>query len=134
MINFLKLIFVSILAAGMALLWDDLCTRWGVKEPIRVGGLVPLGEEIIKFALAVGCSLPLIGIYALFGLWEGIYEAVRDGRKNIIKHLSVTPLTHVLFGVAYFLPCPLWIRFLGAVLCHVVWNQCILKINCRLRG
>jgi len=91
-----------------------------------LGIIIPVGEELIKIAVAMLFQLEPIFVYALFGLGEGILEAV-----HLKKHLRPPVIlmgigTHLVLGTFFLLKTSLAVQSALAVTAHVGWNQLVI--------
>ncbi len=125
----MKLVAWVAASLAAAWLWDRCWFRLGLPESFRVGVAVPIGEELLKYAVAAwgGLFLPLVSI--LFGLGEGIYETARSRERRDGVVLGVGLLTHAVFGAVYLLPFPkLWL-LTAATAVHIAWNCGVLSVK-----
>jgi hypothetical protein len=125
----IKLLAGSILAMGLAWLWDRLFIVSGINQQIRIGILIPIGEEIIKLVILDHlCFSPLL-FYGLFGLGEGIFESFR-----VPKHFKSTLIlagwiTHTIFSLFYLTVLPRYFQLFLAICAHCLWNFTVLRIT-----
>jgi hypothetical protein len=122
----MKLIAWVAAALASAWLWDRCWLRLGLPERFRVGIAVPVGEELLKYAVAAwgGLFLPLVSV--LFGLGEGLYETARFRERRAGLLLGAGLLTHAVFGAVYLLPFPAFWLLPAAIAVHIGWNCRVL--------
>jgi hypothetical protein len=123
----MRYIFIGCFAVGLALMWDRLLFSLNIKQWRRICIGVPLGEEIIKFVFCYFFNLIPMIFYAVFGLGEGFYEAMRLKKpSNPLLLLSSGVFTHWSFSLVFLLRFPVMVNLIMAIISHMLWNIYIL--------
>lgn len=94
----MKFLLAGWLSVVFALLWQRFLHRLNLGEQVRVGFLIPIGEEIVKYGMAMIFKTPVLAVYLVFGLGEGFYEALRSPDKSTIKLITAGVVTHFYWG------------------------------------
>lgn len=123
----MRTMIAAVAALAAALLWDRVLYAGGIGEKLRVGWLVPLGEEGIKYLAATGLNASVPWVYALFGCGEGILETVLGNRHFDGRTMAVGILLHGGLGLLYVPAVPAWLSLIAAILLHIGWNRWILQ-------
>ena len=123
----MKLIVTVCLALGLAWIWDRFLRFLKLNQKIRIGIGMPLGEEAIKFSLALAFHFQPLLIYILFGFGEGCLESFPLKKPDALKLILAGGLTHFGFGVFYIFSVPPVISFGLAIAIHLIWNNLLLK-------
>lgn len=88
---------------------------------------MPLGEEAIKYLIAIAFHFSPILIYILFGLGEGCLEAFLLKKPTNLKLILAGGLTHFVFGLLFLLPIPPFSSISFAITAHLIWNNLLIK-------
>lgn len=118
----MKLILAGMATVITALVWNKLLFLLKLSEKLRVGILIPLGEESIKLLTAFFLEISPFQVSMVFGLGEGLFETVHLKKHFNLKIIIAGLIIHIGFGVVYLFKIPVWISFIWAVLLHVFWN------------
>ena len=115
------------LALSLAWLWDRFLrfSKWDQK--LRVGLGNPLGEEVIKYSLAVVFQLQPWLVYLLFGLGEGVLEAFLLKRKVPLKLILAGGMIHFGFGMFFLFPIHQGLSWGCAIITHLLWNNLLIQ-------
>ena len=122
----MKMIFAGLAALWLAWMWDRLLQRLGTPELLRVGWLVPCGEELIKFGTAANFGCAYFWLHPLFGLGEGLYETYRLFQAFRPIPVLLATGTHLIFGISYVTPLEPQFSLLLAVALHTAWNHWVI--------
>lgn len=125
----MKYILAGWLTVGIALLWDRFLFLAGIDEMARVGFLVPIGEELLKYFMSYLNQLFPPLLYAVFGLGEGVYESIQHKKKFDVPLVLAGILTHSFFSLFYILKLSLWFSLILAFTSHCAWNLMILNLK-----
>ncbi|PRR73890.1 hypothetical protein [Neomoorella humiferrea] len=124
------------LAAGTALVVNNLLLRLGPGGRPVLAFLGPLGEEALKTALSFMTGAPLAGVHFVFGCVEACWEltgSLRSGRGSYLKPALAAVAGHTLFGLAASAVLAATSRpegaLVGSVLVHMAWNRFILSLH-----
>jgi hypothetical protein len=123
----MKLIVIVFLALGLAWIWDLFLRFLKLDWKIRIGIGMPLGEEVIKFSLALAFHYQPLLVYTLFGFGEGWLESFFLKKPEVLKLILAGGLTHFGFGVFYLFPVPPVLSFGLAIATHFLWNNLLIK-------
>ena len=123
----MKLLIALTLALSLAWLWDRFLRFLKWNQKLRVGLGNPLGEEIIKYSLAMAFQIQPWLVYLLFGFGEGGLEAFLLKRKVALKLMLAGGLTHFGFGLFYLFPIPPVLSWGFAIVCHLLWNNLLIQ-------
>lgn len=134
--NLWQTITAGVLAAGTALVLNNLLLRLGPGRRPVFAFLGPLGEETLKTALSFIMGASLAGVHFVFGCVEGCWElagSLRTKRGSYLKPALAAVAGHTLFGLA---ACGFWAAtsrpegaLAGGLLIHVAWNRLILSLH-----
>ncbi len=130
----MKMILAGCLALWLALLWDRKLRSIGIYERVRIGILIPVGEELFKFGIAFIFNLHPTILYFIFGCGEGLYEMFHSKKKMGFLLLAAGILTHTFFGVFYLLKLSIWFSFIAALTSHLIWNNAIMGLQNHYNG
>jgi hypothetical protein len=111
---------------GLAWLWDRLLIISGINQQLRIGILIPIGEEIIKFMIFYYLCLPSALFYGLFGLGEGLFESFTVPKRFKFTLILAGCITHLIFSLFYLTIFPRYFQLLLAIMAHSLWNHQIL--------
>jgi hypothetical protein len=119
----------SLLALGLAWLWDRLFIVSGVNQRLRTGLLIPIGEEVVKLGIfnLLHLSPPLL--YGLFGLGEGLLESFGLPRRYKITLIFAGCITHTIFSLFYLTVFSLYFQLILAICAHCLWNFTVLHLK-----
>lgn len=123
----MRLLIAVSLALGLAWLWDRFLRCLNLNQKIRVGLGIPLGEEAIKFSLAVAFHLQPWLLYTLFGFGEGCLEMFLLKKPFALKLIIAGGLIHFGFGVLFLFPFPSGLSLSFAITTHLFWNNLIIR-------
>ncbi|NLW48949.1 MAG: hypothetical protein GXY86_16665 [Firmicutes bacterium] len=123
----MKLIAALCLALGLAWIWGRFLRFIKLDQKIRIGIGMPLGEEAIKFSLALAFDYQPLLVYLLFGFGEGLLESFLLKKPEALKLILAGGLTHFGFGVFFLFPVPPVLSFGLAIILHFLWNNLLLK-------
>jgi hypothetical protein len=115
------------LTLGLALLWNRLLLKLGLKTRFRVGYVVPISEELLKFITFHLWDLSPPVFYGIFGLGEGLFEVLRLKKPLDFMIVFAGFATHFIFGLFFLVPAPGWVNLLLAITGHIIWNNQILN-------
>lgn len=115
------------LALSLAWLWDRFLRFLKWNQKLRVGFGIPLGEEFIKYSLAMAFHLQPWLVYLLFGLGEGALEAYLLERKITLKLMIAGGLIHFGFGLFFLFPIHHSFSWGFAVATHLLWNNLLIR-------
>ncbi|TCL76348.1 hypothetical protein EDC14_1002105 [Hydrogenispora ethanolica] len=122
----MNVLLAGVTAFVLAWSWDRLLQRLGWPELLRVGWLVPCGEELIKLGTAAFFGMPYWWIHPVFGTGEGLYETYRLFHAFRISVVALGALTHLVFGIGYGTPLHPGLSLLMAIAIHAAWNSWIV--------
>lgn len=123
----MRLTIAVILALSLAWLWDRFLRFLKWNQKLRVGLGNPLGEEAIKYSLAMAFQLQPWLVYLLFGLGEGGLEALLLKRKGALKLMIAGGLTHFGFGLFFLFPIHPGLSWALAIVTHLLWNNLLIQ-------
>lgn len=98
----MKLIAAVCLALSLAWLWDRFLRFLKLDQKIRIGIGMPIGEEVIKYSMALAFHFQPLLIYTLFGLAEGWLETFLLKKPDALKLILAGGLIHFGFGVFFY--------------------------------
>lgn len=127
MTEIVRLLAGSLLAMGLAWLWDRLFINSGVNQQLRIGILIPMAEEIIKFGIVDSLYLPFPLFYFLFGLGEGIFESFGVLKRFKITVILAGCIIHTIFSLFYLTAFPRYSQLILAICAHSLWNFKVLQ-------
>lgn len=125
-IFWMRLLVAVTLALSVAWLWDRFLRFLKWNQKLRVGLGNPLGEEVVKYSLAMAFQLQPWLVYLLFGLGEGVLEAFLLKRKVALKLIIAGGLIHLCFGLFFLFPVRTGICWAFAVVAHIFWNNLLI--------
>jgi hypothetical protein len=125
----MKFILAEWLTLGLALLWDRFLYSAGVNQLTRVGFLVPIGEELLKYGVSYLSKLFPPLLYAGFGFGEGIYESLHDKKRLDLVLVLAGILPHTFFSIFFVFKIPIWLSLILAIISHAVWNWLVLNFK-----
>jgi hypothetical protein len=122
------LILAGCFSLGLALLWDRLLAKLGLGTRLRVGYVIPISEELLKYITFHFLNLTPVVFYGIFGLGEGLFEAWKLKKPQDMMIIFSGFATHFIFGLFFLNPAPGWVNLLLAILGHIIWNNRILDV------
>jgi hypothetical protein len=125
----MKLILAGWLTVGLALLWDRFLNLTGIKETTRVGILVPIGEELLKYSISYLSQLFPPFLYVIFGLGEGVFESIQYKKRFDVALIIAGILPHAFFSIFFLFKLPFRLSLILAIVCHCVWNLIVLNLK-----
>lgn len=125
-IEIIKLLAATLLAMGVAWVWDKLLIGSGIRQQLRIGIFIPVGEEIIKFVIFNSLHLLPVLFFSLFGLGEGLFESFRIPKRFKITLIVAGSVTHTFFSLFYLTSFPGYLQLLMAISGHILWNYKVL--------
>lgn len=125
----MKIVFAGLFSITIAFLWARILTFLKIPEPVRVGLLIPVVEELIKIHIALLLQLSPLYVSSIFGLGEGIIEVFCSPKEPKPVLFWVAFLLHTILGLIYLSPLLLTFKISIAIIGHVLWNQGILFQN-----
>lgn len=123
----MRILIAVTLALSLAWLWDRFLRFIKWNQKLRVGLGNPLGEEVIKYSLAMAFHLQPWLVYLLFGLGEGGLEAFLLKRKVALKLMIAGGITHFGFGLFFLFPIHPGLSWGFAVVSHLLWNNLLIQ-------
>lgn len=123
----MRLLFAVTLALSLAWLWDRFLRLLKWNQKLRIGLGTPLGEEAIKYFLAMAFQLQPWLVYLLFGLGEGGLEAFLLKKKSALKLIIAGGLIHFGFGLFFLFPFHYSLSWGWAVTTHLLWNNLLIQ-------
>ncbi|HOP74472.1 MAG TPA: hypothetical protein PLC07_05365 [Bacillota bacterium] len=123
----MKWVLAAVAGPVIAYIWNRILRRTGLKERVRTGFLTPLGEECIKYCIAWLLHLDPFGVSALFGLGEGLYEALFINTRPGIVIFFAGIAIHTGFGAGYLITGRNGLGLSVAVMFHLIWNNVIVS-------
>lgn len=124
-----KLLTGSCLAMSLAWLWDQLMAVTGIGHRLRIGLLIPVGEEIIKFSFVFFLHLSPPLFYCLFGLGEGLLESFSVPMRLKLTVMLAGCLTHTVFSLFFLTDFPKYAQLILAISAHCLWNLKVMNWN-----
>ena len=120
-----------LIAVGFGLsaawLWDRLLRFLKWNQKIRVGIGAPVGEELIKYSLAVVFQLQPWLFYLSFGVGEGILESLLLKKRFDLKLIAAGALTHFSFGLLFLFRFQPLLSLAFAIATHSLWNNLLIR-------
>ena len=123
----MRLLFTVILALSLAWLWDRFLRLLKWDQKLRIGLGVSLGEEAIKYFLAMAFQLRPWLVYLLFGLGEGGLEAILLKKKSALKLIIAGGLIHFGFGLFFLFPFHYNLSWGWAIITHLLLNNLLIQ-------
>ncbi len=123
----MRLLIAVILGLSLAWLWDRFLRFLNWDQELRVGLGIPLGEEAIKYSLALAFQLQPWLVYLFFGLGEGGLEAFLLKRPFSLKLIIGGGLIHFGFGLLFLFPIPSALSWGFAIVTHLSWNNLLIR-------
>lgn len=123
----MRLLVAVILGLSLAWLWDCFLHFLNWNQKLRVGFGIPLGEEAIKYSIALAFHLQPWLVYLLFGLGEGGLETVLLKRPFSLKLIIAGGLTHFCFGLLFLFPFSHGLSLGFAIATHLFWNNLLIR-------
>ncbi len=123
----MRLIAAVCLTLSLAWLWDRLLRLLKFEQKIRIGIGVPIGEEAIKYFMAVAFHFHPLIIYSLFGFGEGCLETFLLKKPSALKLIIAGGLIHFCFGVFFLFPIPPIFSLSFGITAHLLWNNLLIK-------
>lgn len=120
-------LIATILALSLAWCWDRFLRFLKLNQKWRVGFGIPLGEEIIKYSLAITFQLQPWLVYLLFGLGEGVLETILLKGQFSLKILLAGGLIHLGFGLFFLFSFPQELSWGFAIITHLLWNNLLIR-------
>lgn len=118
-----KLLAGSCLALSLAWLWDQLLIVSGIGQKLRIGVLIPAGEEIIKFSFVYFLYLSPPLFYFSFGLGEGLFESFNAPFRSKITVIIAGCIIHTIFSLFFLTSYPRYAQLILAIVAHCFWNS-----------
>ncbi|HOJ77237.1 MAG TPA: hypothetical protein PLZ08_08350 [Bacillota bacterium] len=125
----MKIVLAGLFSITIAFFGDRLLTFLKIPEPVRVGLLVPVVEELVKIYIALLLQLSPLYVSSIFGLGEGIIEVICSQNEPKPVLFWAAFLLHTILGLIYLSPLLLTFKISIAIIGHVLWNQGILYRN-----
>lgn len=121
-------LLAGLASIGIALFWNRFWRHIGLSEFIRMGILIPLGEELSKYSVAYLFQINPFWVSLLFGVGEGIYEMFSITGRPWWLLLSAAVMIHLVLGLGYLTNGGIWPGLAFALILHSGWN---IAVYCR---
>lgn len=117
------------LMAGVVFLFNKLLLKLiGIKTLFFYS---PVAEEVFKTLPAYYLGADLLLTHNVFGLIEGIYDAVTSENSKFVPML-LSVLGHSFFGsvtvLGRYFTGEIWLGLIGGVFVHVIWNITAIRL------